>query len=209
MATIIIALLQKNTRERRMTNNGEPCEEFIQFRMYRILSDEDAHLAKTTGRRLYARNLERCAVSGPYINLREVTKRLRVAPGNYLIIPSCYDSGISGQFLLRLYTEHPIEECNCSILDDHKDNLDQDDVFFSIPNSLDDAFNSWTNLLIDSATKTNEDHQTNSVLFTKSNQKSMTQNSVGYIKHIGVSKQDDLDIKIEAKKDPKHIRRFF
>lgn len=208
MATIIIALLQKNTRERRIQNNGEPCEEFIQFRLYRILSDDDAHLAKTTGRRLYAKSLERCATSGAYINLREVTKRLRVAPGNYLIIPSCYDSGISGQFLLRLYTEHPINEGNCLILNDHKDNLDQDDVFFSVPKSLDDAFNSWTNLLIDGATKKDQDLQTRSATNTKSNQYSSIQTS-RYIKQIVASKDEDLEIKIDAKKGPKNIRRFF
>lgn len=77
MATVIISLLQKYTREKRTQNRGESCEEFIQFRLYRILSDEDAENAKKTGQRLYASQLERCGTSGPYINLREVTKRFR------------------------------------------------------------------------------------------------------------------------------------
>lgn len=85
MATIIISLLQKFTREKRTQNKGESSEEFIQFRLYRILSDTDAQQAKKTGQRLYASQLERCGTSGPYINLREVTKRFRM--GNSALSP--------------------------------------------------------------------------------------------------------------------------
>lgn len=147
MSTLVISLLQKYTREKRIHNNGESCEEFIQFRLYRIINEKDAEQAKRTGQRLYASQLERCGTSGPYINLREITKRFRTAPGSYLIMPSCYDAGISGEFLLRLYTENPINEGNCSILHDHKDDLKQEDIFFSYPKSLDNAFSSWNNLL--------------------------------------------------------------
>lgn len=78
LATVIVSLLQKYTREKRTQNKGQSCEEFIQFRLYRILTDADAKQAKQTGKRLYASQLERCATSGPYINLREVTKRYRI-----------------------------------------------------------------------------------------------------------------------------------
>ena len=147
MATLIVSLLQKYTRQKRTANKGESAEEFIQFRVYRILNAKDADNAKKTGQRLYASQLEKVAVSGPYINLREVTLRLRAVPGNYLIIPSCYDADISGEFLIRLYTEVSLGQQNVSILHDHKDNLSEKDLFFSNPKSLDDAFSSWTNLL--------------------------------------------------------------
>jgi hypothetical protein len=147
MATVIVSLLQKYTRQKRTVNKGESAEEFIQFRIYKILNPKDAENAIKTGQRLYASQLERVAVSGPYINLREVTLRLRVVPGNYLIIPSCYDTDISGEFLLRLYTEVPLEQKDVGILNDHKDSLTEKDLFFSNPKSLDDAFSSWTNLL--------------------------------------------------------------
>ena len=147
MATIIISLLQKYTRQKRTSNNGESCEEFIQFRLYKILNATDATKAKKTGQRLYASQLERVAVSGSYINLREVTLRVRATPGDYLIIPSCYDADIAGEFLLRLYTETPLHESSCSILHDHKEDLTEEDLFFSNPKSLDDAFSSWTNML--------------------------------------------------------------
>jgi hypothetical protein len=145
MATIIIALMQKYTREKRTQKRGESCEEFIQFRLYRILSEKDAAHAKSTGKCMSASQLERCGTSGPYMNQREVTKRFRTSPGNYLIIPSCYDENISGDFLLRVYTENAIDESDCTILHDHtgKDS----DVYFSTPKSINNEFTSWTSLI--------------------------------------------------------------
>lgn len=105
MSTVVVSLLQKYSREMRSQNNGESCEEYIQFRLYRILNDSDAEVARKTGKYLYANQLERCGTTGAYINTREVTKRFRVKSGNYLIIPSCYDEDISAEFLLRVYTE--------------------------------------------------------------------------------------------------------
>lgn len=162
MATIIISLLQKYTREKRSQNNGQSSEEYIQFRLYRILNQSDADQAKKTGLRLYASQLERVSTSGPYINQREITHRYRTKPGNYLIIPSTYDANVSGQFLLRLYTENPIGEQNCSILHDHKNNLDEKDLFFQNPKSIDDAFSNWTNLLGD-ANHSDHDNNVNSL----------------------------------------------
>jgi hypothetical protein len=161
MATIIISLLQKYTREKRSQNNGQSSEEYIQFRLYRIINQSDADQAKKTGQRLYASQLERVSTSGPYINQREITHRYRTKPGNYLIIPSTYDANITGQFLLRLYTENPIGEQNCSILHDHKNDLDEKDFFFQNPKSLDDAFSNWTNLLGE-VNDTDPDHVNNS-----------------------------------------------
>lgn len=139
--------MQKYTREERMKNNGESCEDFIQFRLYRILDQKDADAARKTGQRLYANQLERCGVSGAYINSREVTKRFRTAPGNYLIIPSCYTSDSQGEFLLRLYTENPIGENSCCILGRHKTDLKEEEVNSRTSSNPTDAlFKSWSNL---------------------------------------------------------------
>ncbi len=138
MATIIISLLQKYTREKRIENNGQPSEEFIQFRLYRIMNEKDAESAKKTGQKLNGLQLERCGVSGPYINAREVTHRFRTKPGNYVIIPSCYEANVAGEFLLRIYTENPIDEKNCSVLHTN------DPVF---KNSYSNDFKSWSNTM--------------------------------------------------------------
>lgn len=54
--------------------------------------------------------LERVGASGSYINRREVTKRFRVPPGAYIIIPSTYDSDKAGKFLLRMFTEKQADQ---------------------------------------------------------------------------------------------------
>jgi hypothetical protein len=64
---------------------------------------------KTTGLRLYGSQVERVGTSGSYINAREVTKRFRVDPGAYLIIPSTYDEDKDCSFLLRTFTEMTVE----------------------------------------------------------------------------------------------------
>jgi hypothetical protein len=88
LATIIVSLMQIGTREKRMRNKGQPAEEFIQLRLFKILKDADAEEAKKTNVRLYANQLERVSTSGSYTNQLDITKRFRVPPGNYMIIPS-------------------------------------------------------------------------------------------------------------------------
>jgi len=48
------------------------------------------------------------AKSPQYIDEREVTGRHKLAPGSYCIVPSTFQSGEEGEFLLRVYTEKPI-----------------------------------------------------------------------------------------------------
>lgn len=40
-----------------------------------------------------------------YINLREVSKRMMLPPGRYVIIPTTFSRGEEGQFLVRLFLE--------------------------------------------------------------------------------------------------------
>lgn len=76
---------------------------------YKIKDGVEVEENQATGLRLYGNQLDRVGASGPYINSREVTKRFRVEPGNYLIIPSTYEENRNCEFMLRVYTEHPIE----------------------------------------------------------------------------------------------------
>ena len=116
LSTIIISLMQKYTREKRMLNNGQPAEEFMQFRFYRIIKDSDAEKSIKTGFKLNEEQLERVGNSGDYINKREITTRFRVKPGYYVIIPSLFDYNIAGEFLLRLFTEQFISYNSSHIL---------------------------------------------------------------------------------------------
>jgi hypothetical protein len=145
MATVVIALMQKYTREKRTLKRGESCEEFIQFRLYRVRNEKDAVNAKSTGKYLTAGQLERCGTSGPYINQREVTKRFRVPPGSYLIIPGCYDENINGEFLLRVYTEIPLGDDDCNVL--HDPSGKDAEMYFSTPKSINNEFATWNSMI--------------------------------------------------------------
>ena len=172
MATMIIALMQKYTREKRTANRGQSAEDYIQFRLYRILNEKDVQYAKSTGKCLSAAQLERCGTSGPYINTREVTKRFRVQPGSFLIIPSCYDENVSGEFLVRVYTENPVSESDCTILHDHSrdsvygENCKKTDLFFSSPKSVESEFSNWANLINGSDSRISNDFTKSSLTMT-------------------------------------------
>ena len=40
-----------------------------------------------------------------YINLREVSKRMMLPPGRYVVIPTTFSRGEEGEFLVRLFLE--------------------------------------------------------------------------------------------------------
>jgi len=49
-----------------------------------------------------------CARSNSFINLREVSGRFKLPPGNYLILPSSFKPDEEGEFILRVFTEKAI-----------------------------------------------------------------------------------------------------
>lgn len=113
---LIVACMQKYTRQKRMQMNGQSAEEFIQLRIFRVNDGVDVSVFQSgTGQKLYPKDLERVGTTGPYINKREVTYQCRVPPGNYVIIPSTYDANKEAKFLLRIFTETPAESISMNI----------------------------------------------------------------------------------------------
>lgn len=48
-----------------------------------------------------------CARSKAFINLREICARFKLPPGHYVIVPSTFNPGEEGDFLLRIFAEKP------------------------------------------------------------------------------------------------------
>ena len=96
--TAIVALMQKYRRSRR--NKGEDCLT-IGFVLYKV-TEEDLK-EKPLKKEFFQRNLS--TERSLFINTREVTLRVKLKPGHYIIIPSTFDSNQEGEFLLRVFSE--------------------------------------------------------------------------------------------------------
>ncbi|XP_058465599.1 calpain-B-like isoform X2 [Malaya genurostris] len=98
--TVIIALMQKNRRSRR--NMGVDCLT-IGFAVYRV-SERD--LAQKPLKLNFFKYNASVARSPSFINLREVSCRFKLPPGDYLIVPSTFEPNEEGEFLIRVFSEN-------------------------------------------------------------------------------------------------------
>uniref|UniRef100_A0A3B4ZUZ1 Calpain-3 n=1 Tax=Stegastes partitus TaxID=144197 RepID=A0A3B4ZUZ1_9TELE len=98
--TFVVALMQKNRRkERKMGANLFT----IGFAIYEVsgsMHGNKQHMQKDFF--LLNSSKARCK---SYINLREVTQRFRLSPGEYVIVPSTYEPHQEGEFILRVFSE--------------------------------------------------------------------------------------------------------
>ncbi|XP_076024108.1 calpain-3b isoform X2 [Genypterus blacodes] len=98
--TLVVALMQKG---RRMQRNKGAKLFTIGFSIYQVpeeLCGENQHLQKDFF--LYTASKAKCKT---YINLREVTERFRLPPGEYVIIPTTFQPHQEGEFILRVFSE--------------------------------------------------------------------------------------------------------
>uniref|UniRef100_A0A671WW75 Calpain-3 n=1 Tax=Sparus aurata TaxID=8175 RepID=A0A671WW75_SPAAU len=110
--TFVVALMQKNRRkERKMGANLFT----IGFAIYEMHGNKQ-HMQKDFF--LFSSSKARCK---SYINLREVTQRFRLTPGEYVIVPSTYEPHQEGEFILRVFSEkrNTSEEIENRIEADH------------------------------------------------------------------------------------------
>jgi len=113
--TMIVALMQKNRRSAKKYQMGSS-ELTIGFAIYALrdgVYQRDPVGSSAPQFRQQLLNVDffkyNCSVarSPTYINLREVTSRFSLPPGTYAIIPSTFDKGEEGEFILRIWTEAP------------------------------------------------------------------------------------------------------
>uniref|UniRef100_A0A8C7QRP2 Calpain 1, (mu/I) large subunit a n=1 Tax=Oncorhynchus mykiss TaxID=8022 RepID=A0A8C7QRP2_ONCMY len=101
--SFLVALMQKDRR--RYRGQGQDMHT-IGFAIYEVRDKgcQNVHLKKD-----FFLTHSSCARSETFINLREVSNRLRLPPGEYLIVPSTFESGQEADFVLRVFTEKQSE----------------------------------------------------------------------------------------------------
>ncbi|XP_019405074.1 PREDICTED: calpain-8 [Crocodylus porosus] len=99
--TLLVGLMQKNRRRRKRMGEGLLS---IGYSLYQLPKELENHTDVHLSREFFARN-QPAARSDPYINLREVSSRMKLPQGEYLIVPSTFEPFKDGEFCLRVFTE--------------------------------------------------------------------------------------------------------
>ncbi|EDS33975.1 calpain B [Culex quinquefasciatus] len=109
MCTVVIALLQKYRRVEELASLT------IGFVIYRI-TEEDLR-NKPIPMKFFKKNEYRIVARSIFINSREVSCRLKLNPGLYLILPSTLQQNEEGEFLVRIFSElrNCLEENDCTV----------------------------------------------------------------------------------------------
>ncbi|KAM5164429.1 calpain-8-like [Mantella aurantiaca] len=99
--TIIVGLMQKNRRRQKKLGEDLLSIGYALYKVPKEARDQtDIHLSRD----FFQRNPS-AARSDTYINMREVSKRLRLPVGDYLIVPSTFEPFKTGDFCLRVFSE--------------------------------------------------------------------------------------------------------
>ena len=78
--------------------------------IYKVKNKKELIRGKEDGEKFKSYDLDRLDSSGIYTDKREITNRFSLKEGAYVVIPSCYDEGAEGEFLLRIFTEKPLNK---------------------------------------------------------------------------------------------------
>ncbi|XP_035255704.1 calpain 2, (m/II) large subunit a [Anguilla anguilla] len=129
--TFLVGLIQKNRR--RLRKSGEDMHT-IGFAIYEVPPEfhgqREVHLDKN-----YFLTHGQKARSETFINLREVSTRFKMPPGEYLIVPSTFEPHKDGDFCIRVFSEKQSETQPCddpveAELDDETVSEDEVDASF-------------------------------------------------------------------------------
>uniref|UniRef100_A0A3P8THA9 calpain-2 n=1 Tax=Amphiprion percula TaxID=161767 RepID=A0A3P8THA9_AMPPE len=107
--TFLVGLIQKNRRKLR--KQGEDMHT-VGFAIYEVPKQfhgqREVHLDKN-----FFLTHAQTARSETFINLREVSSRFELPPGEYLIVPSTFEPHLNGDFCIRVFSEKQSETQPC------------------------------------------------------------------------------------------------
>ncbi|KAL1281345.1 hypothetical protein QQF64_000148 [Cirrhinus molitorella] len=107
--SVVIGLIQKNRRQ--LMKSGETAHHWA-MPSYEVppqfQGQKDVHLDKN-----YFLSHAQKARSETFINLREVSTRFKLPPGEYLIVPSTFEPHKNGDFCVRVFSEKQSEMQQC------------------------------------------------------------------------------------------------
>ncbi|XP_016303577.1 calpain-3-like [Sinocyclocheilus anshuiensis] len=98
--TVVVALMQKGRRKERCSGATLHNIGFAIYEVPKEMKGNQQQLPKDFF--LYNASTARCK---SYVNMREVTERFCLKPGEYVIIPSTFDPHKESEFLLRVFSE--------------------------------------------------------------------------------------------------------
>ncbi|XP_023150417.2 calpain-2 catalytic subunit-like isoform X1 [Amphiprion ocellaris] len=125
--TFIVGLMQKN--KRRMRKMGQDMET-IGFAIYELPEEYSGKRQVHLKKNFFLYNCS-AARSETFINLREVSNRFCLPPGEYLIVPSTFEPNKNGDFYMRVFSE---KQADFQEIDDPVDchveeiDIDEDDI---------------------------------------------------------------------------------
>ncbi|CAF4023783.1 unnamed protein product, partial [Rotaria sordida] len=117
--TMIIALMFK--RRQLKLNDGQPV--LIGFDVYRVKNGANLRKHIEGSQKYYMVHLDYVGDSGRYTVHRSVSKRFKVRPGTYIIIPNTFVCDDVGEYLLRIFTETVEGQTLAIELTNNKENL--------------------------------------------------------------------------------------
>ncbi|NXA14430.1 CAN8 protein, partial [Sapayoa aenigma] len=98
--TILVGLMQKNRRRQKRMGEGLLSIGYSLYQVTFLENNTDIHASRA----FFAKH-QPAARSDPYINLREVSCRMKLPRGEYLIVPSTFEPYKNGEFCLRVFAE--------------------------------------------------------------------------------------------------------
>ncbi|XP_056424398.1 calpain-8-like isoform X2 [Hyla sarda] len=103
--TIIVGLMQKNRRRQKKLGDDLLTIGYALYKVPKELQDQtDVHLKND-----FFQKTPSAGRSDTFVNMREVSKRMKLPVGDYLIVPSTFEPLKAGDFCLRIFSEKAAE----------------------------------------------------------------------------------------------------